>query len=64
MSPKQRRFHTWLAAALLCLGAALLTFMVTVEGEPGALPLGLLLAGTAWMVLARRRGGRRTDDRP
>jgi hypothetical protein len=56
MNPDTRRIHTWLAAAVLCLGAALLAFMVTVEGEPGALPLGLLLVGGVWLAVVRWRG--------
>ena len=44
------------------MGLALLTFMVTVEGEPGALPLALVAIGSTWLLLARR-GGRREDDR-
>ena len=57
MSPNQRRIHTWVAATLLAVGAVLLAFMVTVEGEPGALPLGLMLLGGGW--LAALRGSRR-----
>ena len=57
-----RKRHTWLAASILAVGLALLALMVTSEGEPGALPLALVAIGTTWLVLARRRGGRREDD--
>ena len=53
-----------LAWTVLLIGAALLAFMVTVEGEPGALPLGMLVVGIAWLVVLRLRGRRRGDDGP
>jgi hypothetical protein len=40
---------------VLAIGLALLAFMVTVEGEPGALPLLLITVGGIWYGLARRR---------
>lgn len=46
--------------ALAALGLALLAMMVTTEGEPGALPLGLVLAGVAGYATAWLRG-RRAD---
>jgi hypothetical protein len=36
-------------------GLILLTFMIVTEGEPGALPLLLLVLGAAWFALARLR---------
>ncbi len=51
-----------LSALLLGVGLLLLAFMVTVESEPGALPLALILAGAVWHVAARRR--RRVSARP
>ena len=62
MATNASRKHTWLAASVLVVGLALLTFMVTGEGEPGALPLALVAIGSTWLLLARR-GGRREDDR-
>lgn len=52
-----------IAAGILAIGLALLAFMVTVEGEPGLLPLLLVLAGGAWLALAqtRLRARRRRD---
>ena len=46
---------TILAALLLALGLALMAFMIVTEDEPGALPLGLVLIGAVWLVVARRR---------
>jgi hypothetical protein len=40
---------------IMALGAVLLVFMITVEDEPGALPLALVVGGTAWFLLVRRR---------
>lgn len=39
----------------VAVGLILLAYMVTVEDEPGALPLAMLLAGAAWYVATRRR---------
>lgn len=50
-----RSLHTVLSALLIALALGLLVFMVTVESEPGALPLLLLVLGIGWHVAARRR---------
>ena len=42
------------SASVLVVGLGLLAFMVSVEGEPGALPLGLIVLGTIGLVLTRR----------
>jgi hypothetical protein len=44
-----------LSLMIMALGAVLLVFMITVEDEPGALPLALVVGGTAWFLLVRRR---------
>ena len=38
------------------IGLALLVMMVVVEGEPGAIPLALILAGVVGYASGRRRG--------
>lgn len=38
---------------MMVLGVVLLTFMVTVEGEPGALPLLLLFGGSSVFLITR-----------
>ena len=48
---------------ILITGLVLIIYMVTSEGEPGALPLLLILTGTAWLLVNRRRSrssGRRS----
>lgn len=44
-----------IALSLVGVGLVLLGYMVAVEGEPGALPLALVVGGTVWYLLARRR---------
>jgi hypothetical protein len=48
---------TWkaISLALIAAGGLLVAFMVVTEGEPGALPLGLVLVGTAGYAVARVR---------
>ena len=46
--------QAWMALALTLAGVLLLGYMVTVEGEPGLLPLVLTVAGVAWFLVARR----------
>jgi hypothetical protein len=50
-----RKLHTLFSLLLLAAGLSLLAFMVTVEGEPGALPLALVVAGGSWFGLTRLR---------
>ena len=42
-----------IAFILLFLGIGLLVFMITVEDEPGALPLILILLNTIWLFVLR-----------
>lgn len=46
------------ALAVLAIGLALLAMMVATEGEPGALPLLLVLLGGGGFLLARQRARR------
>jgi hypothetical protein len=39
----------------IAVGLILLVYMITVEDEPGALPLFLIVAGAAWYAWNRRR---------
>lgn len=52
---RRARVHTVLATITILLGAILLFYMVTVEDEPGALPLFLLVAGGVWLFVTRSR---------
>jgi hypothetical protein len=52
MTPKiQRTVSVWIGA----VGLALVVMMITMEGELGALPLGLILLGTIGYVTGRMR---------
>lgn len=61
----QRRMHTTsrkkttgsTLPALIVLGAGLLLLAMKVigDGEPGALPLFMVITGTVWYFIARRR---------
>ena len=52
MQPKVQKA---VSAAIGAIGLALLVMMVTTEGEPGALPLGLILIGAIGYVTGRMR---------
>lgn len=41
--------------ATIGLGLALLVYMVTVEDEPGALPLAMIVLGSLWHFVDRTR---------
>ena len=47
--------HDRLALLAVAIGVALMTYMVLVEDEPGAVPLVLIVLGAAWYVIARIR---------
>src|SRR5262245_9139001 len=47
--------HTVLSLLITAIGIALLVYMITVEDEPGAVPLALIALGIAWLVIARLR---------
>lgn len=57
MTPKTLKTASLAVAAL---GLALLVMMVTTEGEPGALPLGLVLLGAIGYGGARWRARARS----
>jgi zinc transporter ZupT len=54
-SGRKTKVHTALAMVTIVLGAILLAYMVTVESEPGALPLLLLVVGGVWLLVTRAR---------
>lgn len=49
------RLHATLSAVVLGIGVLLLVYMITVESEPGALPLLLVVAGLGWQIATRLR---------
>ncbi|HEX2052595.1 MAG TPA: hypothetical protein VHJ78_02570 [Actinomycetota bacterium] len=56
-----RKAHAVLSALTVLLGVVLLIYMVTVESEPGAIPLLLIVVGGAWYLITRARV--RSDQR-
>jgi hypothetical protein len=54
-SSTKLRVHTVLSILVAALGVALLAYMITVEDEPGALPLAMMAGGIGWFIVARWR---------
>ena len=52
MTPKVQKT---VSAVIGAIGLALLVMMITIEGEPGALPLGLILIGAIGYGTGRMR---------
>jgi hypothetical protein len=52
---KKRVMHTVLSSFVIAIAVALLVYMISVEGELGALPLLLLVLGIGWLAIARLR---------
>ena len=52
MTPKVQKT---VSAVIGVIGLALLVMMITTEGEPGALPLGLILIGAIGYITGRMR---------
>ncbi len=49
------RVHKMLSALTIAIGLVLLIYMITVESEPGAIPLLLIVLGTGWHFITRAR---------
>ena len=49
-----------ISIGVLVVGLVLMTYMITVEDEPGALPLLLVIGGTASYFISRYRLGKLT----
>lgn len=47
--------HKLLSLLTIFIGLLLVTFMIIVESEPGALPLVLILIGTGWYFITRSK---------
>lgn len=54
-STKKLKMHSLLSVLTMIIGVALMIFMIVVEDEPGAIPLLLIVAGTAWYFITRYR---------
>jgi hypothetical protein len=50
-----RKVHALMSVLTVLLGVALLIYMVTVEDEPGAIPLLLIVVGSGWYLITRER---------
>lgn len=50
MIMQKQKVYKWLSLLSLTLGLLLIIYMISVEGEPGALPLFLIIIGTAGVV--------------
>ena len=48
--PQQLKSQRLFSIIILILGLTLVTFMITVEGELGALPLFVILVGISWYL--------------
>jgi len=44
-----------LSLLTISLGVVLMVYMITVEDEPGAVPLFLIIGGTVWFIINRHR---------
>lgn len=47
---KKPMIHKILSVIVNLIGASLLVFMITQEGEPGAVPLIMITAGIGWYL--------------
>ena len=63
VGPTSRKLivHTVLSLVTFVLGVAMLIYMITVEDEPGAVPLGLIVLSIGWYLIARARLRPRTS---
>lgn len=52
---RNRKVHAVLSALTVAVGILLLIYMITVEDEPGALPLLLVVLGSGWYFINRAR---------
>lgn len=59
--PGSMKLQRWLAATVFALGVVLMAMMITLESEPGALPLLMVVLGGGGWWIARRRARRRHD---
>jgi hypothetical protein len=50
---KKLKIYFVLSLLITVLGLLLLGYMIFVEGEPGALPLALVILGSSWHVFTR-----------
>lgn len=44
-----------IALFVAIIGLVLLVFMIVIEDEPGAIPLGMILIGSIWFILINKK---------
>jgi len=49
------QIHRAFAIATLALGICLMALMIHADSEPGAIPLGFVLVGSAWWLVTQAR---------
>ena len=52
---KKLRVHAFLSVLILVIGLVLMAYMITVESEPGAIPILLVILGIGWYFVTRFR---------
>ena len=52
---KKLKVHTMLSGLIMGIGVLLMIYMITVEDEPGGVPLLLIVLGMGWYVVTRVR---------
>ncbi|HAC15734.1 MAG TPA: hypothetical protein DCE78_07295 [Bacteroidetes bacterium] len=50
---ESQKINILLPITTIAIGLVLLTYMITVESEPGAIPLLLILVGTIWFFVTK-----------
>lgn len=48
---KKLKMHRLLSILIAVIGILLMVFMITVESEPGAIPLLLIATGAGWFLI-------------
>ncbi len=48
---KKLKLGKMLSVLTILLGTALMIYMITVENEPGAFPLVLIVIGIVWLII-------------
>lgn len=54
-TPGKLRVHRTLSISVLLIGLVLMILMITIEDEPGAIPLLLIVIGAGWYFVTRTR---------
>ncbi len=52
---KKQKMHALLSTLTILIGAVLMAYMISVESEPGALPVLLIGSGIGWYLVTRFR---------